>query len=211
MYMPDWDSPSKDNARLCSKFEYDEFLGLGRSLKYRYFKPDTDKKVPLVLYLHGADACGKDNETPLALHDIGTMFARDEWQKNNPCYILAPQYKKSSHWLAGNVLEVVQTIVDQKIEKEGNIDTDRLYVYGYSAGGIGTFELIKKYPDRYAGAIPICGATYERNIGKRVADAATDPLAGDVFQGKAVRVSGALQVIERKRCEGCALHRISGR
>ena len=31
--------------------------------------------VPLVIFLHGADAIGRDNEAQLAMHDIGTMFA----------------------------------------------------------------------------------------------------------------------------------------
>ena len=50
------------------------------------------------------------------------------------------------------------------IEKQKDIDRRRIYIYGYSAGGLGILKLLKKYPDFYAGAVPICGATDGHNI-----------------------------------------------
>jgi predicted peptidase len=38
------------------------------------------------------------------------------------------------------------------------VDPDRVYVTGLSAGGSGTWALIVQAPDRFAAAIPICGA-----------------------------------------------------
>jgi lysophospholipase L1-like esterase len=37
------------------------------------------------------------------------------------------------------------------------VDTDRLYVTGISMGGYGTWDLITRFPDRFAAAVPICG------------------------------------------------------
>jgi len=38
-----------------------------------------------------------------------------------------------------------------------NIDSDRIYLAGFSMGGGGTFELGLKYPDIWAACVPVCG------------------------------------------------------
>jgi predicted peptidase len=44
-----------------------------------------------------------------------------------------------------------------EMQKEHPIDGDRLYVMGLSMGGYGTWDLIQRYPDLFAAAVPICG------------------------------------------------------
>ena len=94
---PDWDEPSQENKDLCDKFIYETFDYSG-TLPYRLYVPDSSDKVPIVLYLHGADAYGDDNELQLTMHDIGTIFVRDEWQRQHPCYVLAPQCNVGTRW-----------------------------------------------------------------------------------------------------------------
>jgi predicted peptidase len=43
------------------------------------------------------------------------------------------------------------------LEKEFPIDTARLYIIGYSMGGYGTWDVIQRYPDLFAAAVPVCG------------------------------------------------------
>ena len=77
---PDWDKAGKDNDRLCLKFDRAVYRAGGSYLPYRLFKPcvrkdvggSANEKVPLVIYLHGADAAGDDNGLQLSMHDIGT-------------------------------------------------------------------------------------------------------------------------------------------
>ena len=38
-----------------------------------------------------------------------------------------------------------------------NIDPDRIYLCGFSMGGVGTFELGLKHPDAWAACVPVCG------------------------------------------------------
>ena len=38
-----------------------------------------------------------------------------------------------------------------------NIDSDRIYLCGFSMGGTGTFELGLKHPDIWAACVPVCG------------------------------------------------------
>ena len=75
-----WDKPSSENKSTCHKFLYGTFEYSG-SLPYRLFVPECSEIVPLVVFLQGADAYGDDNEIQLSMHDIGTVFATDDWQK----------------------------------------------------------------------------------------------------------------------------------
>ncbi len=159
----DWDQPSPDNKQICAKFTYGTFDYSGE-LPYRLFTPATDAQVPLVVYLHGADAYGKDNELPLTMHDIGTIFALDEWQKSHPCYVLAPQCNRGRHWAGLLDGSRVLALVKELSAQFTNIDPNRLYIYGYSAGGVGTLGLIKYHPTVFAAAVSICGATGREDL-----------------------------------------------
>jgi predicted peptidase len=159
----DWDEPSPDNKAICDQFGYGTFDYSGM-LPYRIFVPDSGERVPLIVYLHGADAYGKDNELHLTMHDIGTVFARNDWQSEHPCFVLAPQCSVGRHWagfLDGNrVCALVKKVMDQY----DNIDPNRLYIYGYSAGGVGCLGIIKYHPEMFAGAVSICGATGREDL-----------------------------------------------
>ncbi len=165
----DWDTASSDNASLCAKFTFGEHVYGGRDLPYRLFTPKKtgdSKRYPLVLYLHGADAVGQDNRKQLDMHDIGTCLAKDEWQRENPCYILAPQYRKHMHWAGPGMAQHLMSLIEEILSMNTDIDESRVYMYGYSAGGIGALEFIKQYPNSFAGAIIICGATIGKGMDK---------------------------------------------
>ncbi|MCR4654973.1 MAG: prolyl oligopeptidase family serine peptidase [Lachnospiraceae bacterium] len=161
----DWDRPDIHNIELCKLFRSCAYKLGDYRLNYRLFMPEHEKqeKIPLVIYLHGADAVGDDNELHLSMHDIGTMFAKKEWQEKNPCYIFAPQYKSGEYWSDSRVKNAVLSLIKKLSEKE-DIDKNRIYIYGYSAGGVGTLRLVKENPGLFAGAISICGATNAENI-----------------------------------------------
>lgn len=120
--------------------------------------------VPLVLFLHGADVTGTDNEIHLSAHDIGTMFARDDWQENHPCYIVAPQYDRGMHWANPRMMAAVMALLDEVARNYSTIDKNRIYIYGYSAGGIGALAMLKAYPAVFRKAIIICAATKAENL-----------------------------------------------
>ena len=170
---PNWDEPSEGNEALCKQFSMELWRGHAATLPYRFFVPKEStentgahaKKYPLVLYLHGADVTGSDNKKHLLLHDIGTVFARPDWQKSHPCFILAPQYDRPLHWTLKEVQETLLLLIPHIIQKYESIDQARVYVYGYSAGGLGTLELLKN-TDLFAGAVVICGATYHDRLEK---------------------------------------------
>jgi predicted peptidase len=44
------------------------------------------------------------------------------------------------------------------------VDARRVYVVGQSLGGYGTWDLIARYPDLFAAAIPLCGGGDTKRI-----------------------------------------------
>jgi len=164
MLLPlDWDKPSEGNEELCSKFSYGLYKTDGHEMPYRLFIPKISKPVPLVLYLHGADAVGHDNESQLRMHDIGTVLVRDGWQKRHPCIVLAPQYNADEYWNEPWIYEGIYKLI-KKYTDTGAADKERIYVYGYSAGGVGTYHMLNTYPEIFASAVPICGVTGRRTL-----------------------------------------------
>ena len=160
-----WAAPSAENADRVRLFERDEY-GYGNiCLPYRFYQSRIKESLPLVVFLHGADAVGDDNEKQLSLHDVGTVFAEKSWQEKHPCHILAPQYIPALHPANPVMTGCLQSFVESMAEKL-HADKNRIYIYGYSAGAIGIFCLLKKYPSYYAAAIPICGSTARTDIEK---------------------------------------------
>ena len=138
-------------------------------LPYRFLIPENiqeGEKYPLLLFLHGAGEWGDDNETQL--RHIPYEFINST---ENPCYILVPQCTESSPWSSfpqypgvytpdypakstAQVLSLIDTLLHcDSIQ----IDTNRIYVTGYSLGGEGTFDIITRAPGLFAAAVPICG------------------------------------------------------
>lgn len=165
---PNWDEASAGNDALCAKFEKKIYRAGGSYLPYRLFAPlkESEKQFPLVIYLHGADAAGDDNEIQLSMHDIGTFPARDDMQKRHPCYIIAPQYGEMRHWSMPEVRDALWSLIEGTITEHADIDLSRIYIYGYSAGAVGTLRTVKEHCDFFAAAIAICGATGSWDIDK---------------------------------------------
>lgn len=63
-------------------------------------------------------------------------------------------------------LELVVQILDA-VKKKFSIDSLRIYVTGQSMGGYGTWDIVLRHPNRFAAAVPVCGAgdpTQAKNI-----------------------------------------------
>ena len=63
------------------------------TMPYRLFRPATENRVPLVLYLHGSGGLGDDNLKQLGLGNVfGTrIWLLPENQEHHPCFVLVPQ------------------------------------------------------------------------------------------------------------------------
>jgi predicted peptidase len=143
------------------------------TLPYYLFVPanyDPRTKYPLVLCLHGAGEKG-DNPSAVKNNSMAIVWARDTNQTRWPCFILVPQCPINGSWVylpgPGSYnsdvipispdLSAVNDLVDSLLV-EYSVDQDRLYVTGLSMGGFATWDLIVRFPDKFAAAIPMSGA-----------------------------------------------------
>jgi predicted peptidase len=152
---------------------FDKLLHIsnGDTLPYRLLKPvnpEVKQKFPLVIFLHGAGERGRDNEAHI--QHIRELFLDERNRGKYPCYVLAPQCPKKESWSSYRRQEAGATISEkptrpmqmvtdliEKVMKEYPIDPSRIYVTGLSMGGYGTWDLLARYPNKFAAAIPICG------------------------------------------------------
>jgi predicted peptidase len=123
-----------------------------------------------MITLHGAGERGTDNAVQLT-HDFNKHWAADSVQKVRPLFVVAPQCPPDNKWAdvdwakgsykqddvpISDELKAVVDILDS-LEREFTLDLNRIYVSGLSMGGYGTWDLIARYPQRFAAAIPVCG------------------------------------------------------
>ena len=149
----------------------------GLSLPYRLFQPAEPKpgqRYPLLLVLHGAGSRGTDNLAHITgKHASITTgyWTLPEHQATHPCFVLAPQcppepqaWIKNPDWVEGRhpfhetpapALLATVHLLDRLLE-EYPIDPARVYVLGASMGGYGTWDLLTRYPQKFAAAVPVC-------------------------------------------------------
>jgi predicted peptidase len=142
----------------------------GAQMPYRLMKPegyDKRKKYPLVLILHGWGERGTDNKKQL--NHFAPAFSRPAIRKKFPAFVVLPQANGS--WIQRPVfdkpiplsprptknLTLAIDIIDTLSKREA-VDTNRVYLMGYSNGACGVWELLERNPRRWAAAVPMAGA-----------------------------------------------------
>ncbi len=140
----------------------------GRRIPYRLFIPagqPAEKLLPLIVYLHGANASGSDNLQQLAEgNTAGThLWTTAAMQAKHPAFVLAPQVPVGAQWGAAETDSLAPYAEDVlaligRLPREFGIDPDRVYLIGQSLGGYGTWDIVSKRPEMFAAAVPLCGA-----------------------------------------------------
>jgi glyoxylase-like metal-dependent hydrolase (beta-lactamase superfamily II)/poly(3-hydroxybutyrate) depolymerase len=153
---------SAEAARIAPQFKSAVFRdNNGTVLPYRFFEPSgqggDEATYPLVLYLHGEEGFGTDNEAQLLSTEGATIWIEPEHLAKNLTYVLAPQAPPGSDWTSDPVYTSLLALLDQFIEGRSDIDRDRIYIVGFSAGATGVWNMILNNPSLFAAALPISG------------------------------------------------------
>jgi predicted peptidase len=157
-----------------SLFSYEKHVGKSMdTLFYRLLFPDynPERKIPLVVFLHGSGERGHDNEAQLKWGV--SEFAHPRLMIQYPAIVVAPQCPDDMRWsnldedtITGRLslrpspsktMRQVIELIHQLIQ-DYPIDTNRIYITGLSMGGYGTYDAIMRYPNLFAAAVPVCGA-----------------------------------------------------
>ena len=130
----------------------------GKSMKYNLYSPKTleaGKSYPLVLFMADASTPGTDVTRPLTQGYGALVWATDQWQAEHPCYVIVPQYSGVAVNDAYEHTEEVDMVARlvQKVAKEYQVDTNRLYTTGQSMGGMISMYYNSAFPDLFAASI----------------------------------------------------------
>ena len=159
----------------------------GTELPYRLYVPadyNPEKQYSFLLFLHGAGNRGNDNENQVRqntglldriINGEKITYNGQEIDLSKEFIMVAPQCASEKQWVdtpwgktpdpSYNLDEIPQsqysTAVSELINKmieSYNLNSARMYITGLSMGGFGTWDLITRYPDLFAAAIPMGGA-----------------------------------------------------
>ncbi|MCR5102436.1 MAG: prolyl oligopeptidase family serine peptidase [Butyrivibrio sp.] len=137
-------------------------------LRYVYYRPEknaSDKKYPLIIWLHGGGEGGEDTIISAIGNKVVNLIEPDIQKIFGGAYLLSPQCP--TLWMddgKGGILDTPDTIyanaleglIQNFIDEHEDIDKDRIYIGGDSNGGYMTIRMIIENPSRYAAGFPVC-------------------------------------------------------
>ena len=134
-------------------------------LHYNLYTPEgyetaEGETYPLVLFIPDAGAVSSDWETVLQQGKGGTVWASEEWQAENPCFVVTMIYDDkiiNDYWeYYENYIQSTINLI-YALAEEYPVDTNRIYTTGQSMGAMASFIMMELDPDLFAAAYCIAG------------------------------------------------------
>lgn len=125
------------------------------TLNYLLFTPRDSSavengKFPLIISLHGIGERGED-----LWRVKGDGLPKFLDGKNDfPFIVVSPQCPSTTEWYYDRTDIKLNKLIDSVIARYP-VDTNRIYLTGFSMGGIGTLDMGIRYPNRFAAIMPI--------------------------------------------------------
>jgi predicted peptidase len=120
-------------------------------------------KRPLLVFLHGA---GEVNKNVNVLRKLDVFhYANGTVPANDFPFIVVSPVTRRHGWDSRQVVKFLDEFLDGNHYRY-TIDTNRIYLTGFSMGGFGTFRVACDYPDRFAAIIPLAGGGEPENAAK---------------------------------------------
>ncbi|MDT0122011.1 prolyl oligopeptidase family serine peptidase [Paenibacillus sp. RRE4] len=159
------------------KFSYKDSKFGQIHLTYASYMPETSKKKPLIIWLHGAGEGGTDPRIALLGNKV-TALADESIQKYfGDAAVLVPQ--TPTFWMNDGTGQYTKdgksmytksltALIKQYVKQHAaDIDTDRIYIGGCSNGGFMTLNMLLANPDYFAAAYPSAEAYEDRLLTKQ--------------------------------------------
>jgi len=112
------------------------------------YQGGTEKRWPLILFLHGAGERGT-NVWLVATHGPPKNVTE---HPDFPFIVVSPQCPEGRTWSNDLLLALLDDVT-----RRYAVDPERIYLTGLSMGGFGTWSLGVSHPERFAAIAPICG------------------------------------------------------
>lgn len=193
----------EESRKLAERFEARIYVNAQHdTLHYLLLKPldyDSTQKYPIVTCLHGGPTRVAGNIEVIQPAPLLSEYAN---RKKYPAFLFVPQGRPGILWGGIPGIPSLEKLVFEamdELEKDFSIDETRRYITGASGGGYGTWHFICTHPDKFAAAIPICGAG-NPELAKRIVDVPVWAFHGDIDRN--VPVTGSRNMIEAIRKAG---------
>jgi poly(3-hydroxybutyrate) depolymerase len=144
--------------------------------KYTVYVPegyDESKTYPAILFLHGAGERGDDGSIP---SQVGLGPAIVQRPGGVPAIVIFPQARKT--WQADSDDANAALKALEAVSGTYKVDPKRVALTGLSMGGMGTWSLAAKHPEKFAAIAPVCGPGRTEDVDK-VKDIPTRGYVGD--------------------------------
>lgn len=137
-------------------FSYEKGTFAKSSLPYRkgIFSFESENRPALVFYLHGGSSTGDDNQKQMQEGGIDSICNYLSEKRMNAIFIV-PQCPSGSSWV-GTMSGVLRSLIATYTDN-GSVDARRIYIFGGSMGGTGTWNMLSMYPGLFAAAMPVAG------------------------------------------------------
>jgi predicted esterase len=110
---------------------------------------EKDRRFPLVLFLHGYVPDYNKLRWWTEMPEFHAVFEK------NDCFLAIPFGRSNADFLGPGEVDVIDVLNEMK--RLYPIDEQRVYLYGYSMGGMGVYSIAGHYPHLWAGAIVLAG------------------------------------------------------
>ncbi|QLB19865.1 prolyl oligopeptidase family serine peptidase [Mannheimia granulomatis] len=136
-------------------------------LNYQFFSPQNiNKPRPLIVWLHGNGEGGvkeyQNNLSPILANRVGVAFTTPETQRIfGGAYVVVPQVPDTwyNNYKNGYLVQVKELI--EEIATQNQIDRNRIYLFGASAGGYMATRMLIEYPQLFA-AVSVSAPALDR-------------------------------------------------
>lgn len=136
----------------------------GYTLDYRFYSPVTHSgdttEYPVVIWLHG-HSHGQYDGYQIKSNDI-TNWASEEFQSRfagtRGAFVVAVRAPENIgiSWSEDIIRPLKATIDSFLAENRKNVNPGRIYMGGFSLGGMMTFQMAMAYPEMFAAIFPVC-------------------------------------------------------
>ncbi len=125
------------------------------SLNYLLFRAQNpsavrDGKFPVIISLHGIGERGSD----LRRLKAGGLPRILDGNNDFPFFVVSPQCPANTEWYYDRTDLLLRKLVEEVLARYP-VDRRRVYITGYSMGGIGTWDMGIRHPNLFAAAAPI--------------------------------------------------------
>lgn len=137
-------------------FSFESITSANLTLPYRkaVIAPNENTNAVLVIYLHGGTSKGNNNTAQLEEPGIDSI-SNYLSAKQIHAVFLVPQCPIDKSW--GATMNGILYSLISTYTKSDSINTERIYIFGGSMGGTGTWSMVSAYPNLFAAAMPVAG------------------------------------------------------